>query len=58
MSSSHLRIGGLASGMDIDSIVKDLMKAERAKLYRYEQERTLLEWKREDYRSVNNTLTH
>ena len=29
MSSSHLRIGGLASGMDIDSIVKDLMKAER-----------------------------
>jgi flagellar hook-associated protein 2 len=42
--------------MDIDSIVKDLMKAERAKLYRYEQERTLLEWKREDYRSVNNTL--
>lgn len=56
MSSSNLRIGGLASGMDIDSIVKELMKAERMKLDKYEQEKTVLEWKQEDYRSVNNTL--
>lgn len=56
MSSNNLRIGGLASGMDIDSIVKELMKAERMKLDKYEQEKTVLEWKQEDYRSVNNIL--
>lgn len=56
MSSSPLRIGGLASGLDTDSIIKDLMKAERARLSKYEQDKIVLEWKREDYREVNNTL--
>ncbi|MCM3718458.1 flagellar hook-associated protein 2 [Fictibacillus phosphorivorans] len=52
-----MRIGGLASGMDIDSLVKDLMKAERIPLDKLSQKKTLLEWQRDDYRSMNKLLT-
>lgn len=51
-----MRIGGLASGMDIDTIVGDLMKAERMPVNKLHQKRQLLEWKRDDYRSMNKTL--
>ncbi|WNB93912.1 flagellar hook-associated protein 2 [Bacillus sp. NEB1478] len=51
-----MRIGGLASGMDIDSIVKDMMKAERIPLDKLSQKRTQLEWQRDDYRSINKLL--
>jgi flagellar hook-associated protein 2 len=51
-----LRIGGLASGMDIDSIVRDLMKAERMPLDKLRQKKTQLEWRRDDYRSMNTLL--
>ena len=50
------RIGGLASGMDIDSIVEKLMKAERAPLNKLQQKKTLYEWTRDAYRSVNTKL--
>ncbi|MTI80203.1 MAG: flagellar cap protein [Firmicutes bacterium] len=51
-----MRIGGLASGMDIDQIVSDLMKAERMKVDKLEQEKQELEWKQEDYRELNNKM--
>ncbi|MFD2679330.1 flagellar filament capping protein FliD [Bacillus seohaeanensis] len=51
-----MRIGGLASGMDIDSIVSDLMKAERIPLDKLKQEKQILEWKRDDYREINTLL--
>ena len=54
--SSNMRIGGLASGMDIDQIVRDLMKVERLKVDKLEQERQVLEWQQEDYRTINSTL--
>lgn len=47
------RISGLASGMDIDQIVSDLMKAERLPLNKLKQNKQTLEWKRDDYRSMN-----
>ena len=49
-----VRIGGLASGMDIDSIVGDLMRAERMPLNKLKQKKQLIEWRRDDYRSMNN----
>lgn len=52
----NMRIGGLASGMDIDSLVKDLMKAERIPLNKLNQQKQILEWQRDDYRSVNSLL--
>ena len=51
-----LRVGGLASGMDIESIVKDLMRAERMPLDKLQQDKQLLEWKQEDYRDINQQV--
>lgn len=51
-----MRVGGLASGMDIESIVNKLMEAERMPLSRMQQERTLLEWKRDGFRDINRAL--
>lgn len=50
---NNMRIGGLASGMDIDTIVKDLMKAERMPLDKLNQKKQILEWQREDLREIN-----
>ena len=52
-----LRISGLASGMDIDSIVSDLMKAERLPLDKITQKKTYTEWQRDDYRTMNTALS-
>ncbi|MEW4327902.1 flagellar filament capping protein FliD [Rossellomorea marisflavi] len=51
-----MRVGGLASGMDIDSIVADLMKAERMPLSKLKQQKQIIEWKRDDYRLINTLL--
>ena len=48
-----LRIGGLASGMDIDGIVSQLMTAERMPLDKIEQKKIYTEWQRDDYRTMN-----
>ena len=52
-----LRIGGLASGMDIDSLVEKLMVAERAPLDKLEQKKQTYEWQRDAYRNVTTKLT-
>ncbi|MFZ5644551.1 MAG: flagellar filament capping protein FliD [Bacillota bacterium] len=54
--SNMLRIGGLVSGMDIDQIVKDLMKAQRMRVDSIKQKRQQVEWKRDDYRTLNSSL--
>ncbi len=51
-----MRIGGLASGMDIDQIIKDMMKVKRIPLDKMKQQKQILEWKRDDYRSINTML--
>ncbi len=51
-----MRIGGLASGMDIDSLVSKLMKAERMPLQKMHQDRTWLTWQRDAYREANTML--
>lgn len=53
---SMMRIGGLASGMDIDQIVRDLMKVERAPIDKLKQKKQLLEWQRDAYRDMNRLL--
>lgn len=50
------RIGGLASGMDIDVLVKKLMNAERAPLNKLYQKKQTYEWQRDAYRGVNTKL--
>lgn len=51
-----MRIGGLASGMDIDTLVGKLMQAERIPLDKIYQRKQTLEWQRDDYRSMNTLL--
>jgi len=53
---STMRIGGLASGMDIDTLVEKLMQAERAPLDKLEQKKQTYEWQRDAYRDVNTKL--
>lgn len=50
------RIGGLASGMDIDSIVAKLMQAEKAPLNKLYKQKQTYEWQRDAYRDVNKEL--
>ncbi|WP_017756423.1 flagellar hook-associated protein 2 [Calidifontibacillus oryziterrae] len=51
-----IRFSGLASGMDTDSIVKQLMQVERLPLDRFKQEKKILEWQRDDYRTLNKEM--
>lgn len=51
-----MRIGGLASGMDIDSMVEKLMQAEKAPLNKLFQQKQKYEWQRDAYRDVNKKL--
>ncbi|SDH64688.1 flagellar cap protein FliD N-terminal domain-containing protein [Alteribacillus bidgolensis] len=48
-----MRISGMASGMDIDQMVKDLVRAERVPVDKMVQKRLTLEWQMEEYRSIN-----
>lgn len=51
-----MRIGGLASGMDTETMIKDLMKAQRLPLEKIMQKKQYMEWQRDDYRTVNRNL--
>jgi flagellar hook-associated protein 2 len=51
-----MRVGGLATGMDIEAMVNKLMQAERMPLNRMEQDRTQLTWKRDAFREINRSL--
>ncbi|MEW6624313.1 MAG: flagellar filament capping protein FliD [Bacillota bacterium] len=53
---SVMRIGGLASGFDIDQMVKDLMKAERMPMNKLLQQKQILAWKQDGYRELNKML--
>ncbi|SFE92874.1 flagellar filament capping protein FliD [Alteribacillus iranensis] len=48
-----MRLSGFASGMDIEQIVGDLMRAERMPMDKMVQKRQTIEWQMEEYRSVN-----
>ncbi len=50
------RVSGLASGMDTDSIVKNMMKIQQSKYDKMYQVKTRDEWKRDAYTDVNNAL--
>lgn len=53
---SNMRLVGLASGLDTDSIIQQLMYAERMPMTKLEQQRTETQWKQEAYRDFTNAL--
>ncbi|WP_179295604.1 flagellar hook-associated protein 2 [Bacillus sp. FJAT-45350] len=52
-----MRMTGLATGMDIEQTVADLMRAERKPIDNMIQQREQLRWEQEDYREMNLELT-
>ncbi|WP_277375938.1 flagellar filament capping protein FliD [Paenibacillus polymyxa] len=50
------RITGMASGMDIDSLVKKMVQADSQPLNKMNQNKQLMEWKREGYRETSVKL--
>jgi len=50
------RISGLASGMDIDQLVKDMMKGQQLRLDTAWQNKQIWQWRQEDYRTINTSL--
>ncbi|WP_246366900.1 flagellar hook-associated protein 2 [Paraliobacillus salinarum] len=57
INSNSMRIGGLASGIDTDSIIADLMKAERIPLQKMKQDKIWTEWTRDAYRELNTKFS-
>src|SRR5699024_8712857 len=51
-----MRVGGIASGMDVEAMVNKLMEAERIPLQKLQQQQTTLEWKRDAFRDFNSSL--
>ncbi|ERM91766.1 flagellar hook protein FliD [Caldanaerobacter subterraneus subsp. yonseiensis KB-1] len=54
--SNLLRIGGLATGLDTDSIVKQLMKVASLPLDKLNQQKQWYQWQQEDLRDINAKL--
>ncbi|MDO6656367.1 flagellar filament capping protein FliD [Anaerobacillus sp. 1_MG-2023] len=52
-----MRISGLATGMDIDQMVKDLMTAERVPLDKLSQQKQTYEWQKDSYRELNTMMS-
>ena len=51
-----LRISGLATGLDTDSIVQQLIRAASIPLDRLEQQKQWYQWQQEDLRDINSQL--
>ncbi len=51
-----IRLSGLASGIDTETMIKQLMQAERAPVDRLSQKKQTLTWQRDAYREMNRGL--
>ena len=50
------RLTGLASGMDYESMIKELIKVERAPIDKLKQQRQIFQWQQEIFRDTNTSL--
>ncbi len=55
--SSSYRITGLASGLDTEQLVQEMLSASKAKVNAAKQQKTILEWKQESYKNVLSKLS-
>lgn len=53
-----MRISGIASGLDTDSMVQELVKVSSAKKEKLEKEQTTLEWKIEAWKGLNTKVNN
>lgn len=54
--NTRLRLSGLSSGLDTDTIIKQMLVGEQSKIDKVRQNIQLTQWRMEAYRSVTNTL--
>ncbi|WJH27486.1 flagellar filament capping protein FliD [Paenibacillus sp. CC-CFT742] len=54
---SNIKLSGMVSGLDTDTIIKQLMQVERAPLDKLTQQKQKIAWKRDEYREMNTMLT-
>lgn len=54
--NSSNRITGLASGLDTDALIESMTAATRAKIAKQKQDKQLLQWQMDDYRSISSKL--
>ncbi len=55
-SSNKLRVSGLASGMNTDEIVANLVKAQSSRLNKLQQTKITSTWKSDAYRDINKKV--
>lgn len=51
-SASSVRISGLATGMDTDSMIKDMLSGEQQKIDKAKQKQQVVKWQQEIYREA------
>lgn len=51
-----IRFTGMASGLDTENMVKELMKARKEPMNRLIRQKQITEWKRDAYREMNNLM--
>ncbi|QUH19000.1 flagellar filament capping protein FliD [Alkaliphilus sp. B6464] len=51
-----MRIAGIASGMDTEQMIRDLMRAERVRVDKFFRQEESLKWKRDALNTTNKTL--
>lgn len=51
-----IRLSGLSSGLDTESIVKELMSAQSMRLTKVQNKKTKLEWKEEKWKELNKKI--
>lgn len=53
-----MRLGGMASGMDTETMITQIMKAERVKVNKYSQSKQIKVWTQEAYNDINKELAN
>ena len=54
--NTNKRITGLASGLDTDALIESMTASTRSKIAKQNQQKQLLKWKMDDYRSISSKL--
>ncbi len=54
--NTNKRITGLASGLDTDALIESMTAGTRSKIAKQNQQKQLLQWKMNDYRSISSKL--
>jgi len=52
-----IRLTGMASGLDTDALIKQMMQAKRMPIDKMKQQQTKLSWQRDQYREMNTLMS-